>query len=79
MADYIPLTPTGGNLRGICPDCEKLIYRRVSREKMALVCSDLEVAFPSRSGEHRGMNLPLLNLSLHKDKPHHGEHQDLQP
>ncbi len=30
IAEYIPITATTGNLRGICPDCEILIHRRVS-------------------------------------------------
>jgi excisionase family DNA binding protein len=30
MAECIPTSPRAGNLRGICPDCDRLIYRRVN-------------------------------------------------
>lgn len=30
MADYEPQTATLGNLIGLCPDCDSLIYRRVN-------------------------------------------------
>jgi hypothetical protein len=46
MADYIPLSDLSGNLRGICPTCDKLIYRRVSLSKLDAVRGDLDIAFP---------------------------------
>ena len=44
MVDYVPLTPTSGNLRGICPGCERFIHRRVSRANLMAVAGELEVA-----------------------------------
>jgi len=41
-------TPTGslvGNLCGICPDCDRLIYRRVNLAKIDAVRGDLEITF----------------------------------
>jgi hypothetical protein len=46
MADYLPLGEVSGNLRGICPTCDKLIYRRVSLAKLDAVRGGLDVAFP---------------------------------
>lgn len=46
MADYQPLTATLGNLIGICPRCECVIYRRVNRFLLGEVRGDLDVAFP---------------------------------
>ena len=46
MADYIPRTTTSGNPRGICPDCDGLMYRGVSLAKLSLAVGDLDVAFP---------------------------------
>lgn len=43
MADYLPLTPTSGNLMGICPCCDALMHRRVSLAKLATVCGELQV------------------------------------
>ena len=46
MADYEALTATQGNLIAICPDCETLIYRRVSLAKLAQVRGKLDITFP---------------------------------
>ena len=46
IADYIPLTPSSGNLRRICPECESLIHRRVALARLDTVRGELEVAFP---------------------------------
>jgi hypothetical protein len=32
-----------GTLQGICPDCNRMIYRRVNPQKIAAVCGDLDV------------------------------------
>jgi hypothetical protein len=45
MAEYIPITGTIGNLAGICPECETMIYRRVSLAKLPQVRGKLEVTF----------------------------------
>jgi hypothetical protein len=49
MVDYIPLSLTSGNLRGLCPHCDTLIHRRVSLARLAKVQGDLEIAFPQGS------------------------------
>jgi hypothetical protein len=45
MVEYIAFTASTGNLRGICPDCEILIHRRVARAKLSTVSGDLDIAF----------------------------------
>jgi hypothetical protein len=45
MADYLAITATSGNLRGICPDCETLIHRRVSLARINTIQAGLEVTF----------------------------------
>ena len=45
VADYIPITATSGDLCGICPTCERLIYRRVNKERLAAIQGKLEVTF----------------------------------
>ena len=37
MAEYQPITGTLGNLIGICPDCEAMMYRRASRAKLPAI------------------------------------------
>ncbi len=48
MAEYQPITATLGNLTGICPDCEGMMYRRTSKTKLAAIQAELEVAFVER-------------------------------
>lgn len=43
MAEYQPITATLGNLIGICPDCEGMIFRRTSLAKLAQIRGKLEV------------------------------------
>jgi hypothetical protein len=43
VVEYIPSSPTIGNLRGICPTCHRAIHRRVNRGKLSIVTGDLEV------------------------------------
>ena len=45
MAEYRHLSAKTGNLCGICPDCERLIYRRASRAKIAATAGKLDVTF----------------------------------
>ncbi len=45
MAEYQPITATLGNLIGICPECDLMIYRRVSLEKLEQVCGKMNVTF----------------------------------
>jgi Helix-turn-helix domain len=45
MAECVPAGPRTGNLRGICPDCHRLIYRRVNLAKIDTVRGDLEITF----------------------------------
>jgi hypothetical protein len=45
MADCTPIGHLAGNLCGICPDCDRLIYRRVNLAKIDAVRGDLEITF----------------------------------
>ena len=43
MADCSPVGPQAGNLCGICPDCDRLIYRRVNLAKIDAIRGDLDI------------------------------------
>jgi hypothetical protein len=43
MADYEPQTETLGNLIGLCPDCDSLIYRRMNVTRIDVVRSFLSI------------------------------------
>ena len=53
MAEYQPVTATLGNLIGICPACECLMYRRVSLPKIDRMRADLNITF-TQAGRHIG-------------------------
>jgi hypothetical protein len=44
IAEYQPVTEVLGNLVGICPSCESMIYRRVSLAKLTQVRGNLDIA-----------------------------------
>jgi hypothetical protein len=43
MADCYPAGHHAGTLRGICPDCDRLIYRRVNLAKIDAIRGDLDI------------------------------------
>ena len=46
LVEYRPLLPGSGNLRAICPSCDRLMHRRVKRDRIAEALGDLDVTFP---------------------------------
>lgn len=64
MADYIPISATTGNLRGICPDCETLIHRRVSQAKLDIIRGQLDVTLPLAESHIRELARPSVNCDL---------------
>jgi hypothetical protein len=43
MAEFVQLTPTNGNMRGICPDCGTMMYRRTSLTQIEQIRASLDV------------------------------------
>lgn len=64
MADYEPLTATMGNLIGICPACEILIYRRVSLARIREVRGGLDIRFPEPMPRIDESTRPSVNCYL---------------
>lgn len=46
MLDYVPITLTSGNLKGICEVCETFIFRRILLVKVATASAEFDVQFP---------------------------------
>ncbi|MFK8253130.1 helix-turn-helix domain-containing protein [Ancylobacter terrae] len=46
MVDFIPSNAGAGVLCGLCPDCQRCMFRRVGRARLAAVAADLDVQFP---------------------------------
>jgi len=64
VADYEPITPTGGNLVGICPSCDSMIYRRISLAQFDLVCEKLAISLPQALRHIVDRDKPSLNSDL---------------
>ena len=61
MADCIPMSASSGNLCGICPDCNRLIYRRVNLTKIDAVRGDLEITFTQPHQRIGESTIPSVN------------------
>lgn len=46
MLDYVPITLTSGNLKGLCEVCETFIFRRVALVNVATASTGCDVQFP---------------------------------
>ena len=64
MAEYEPLTPTLGNLIGICPSCNSMMYRRVNLAKLTEVSANLALTLPQALLHIRESPNPSVNSDL---------------
>jgi hypothetical protein len=53
MADCIIAGETAGTLPGICPDCDRMIYRRFKPQKLNSVRGDLDITVHTSAVTHR--------------------------
>lgn len=70
MADCIETGDNAGTLQGICPDCDRMIYRRVNPQKLAAVRGDLEVTVTQarpRIGDTLEPNVNCDSIKASKD------------
>jgi hypothetical protein len=67
MADYLPVTPSSGNLMARCSDCGTRMYRRVSLRKLAATAGDLQVALPQAQQRLTECADPSLNCDLERE------------
>jgi hypothetical protein len=68
---YHPITPTQGNLVGLCPNCSAGLYRRVSATNLGQFEGLLRITLPP-AGEHIGESAqPPANSDFTQDAPDH--------
>jgi hypothetical protein len=67
MAEYVPLTDTRGNLRGICPTCGRLIYRVVNRALIEAIRGKLDVTCTRPPSRIRETFLPSVDCDINED------------
>lgn len=75
MADYVPLMLGQGNLVGLCPCCESLMYRRVSAQKLDALKGGLEVTLPLAQPHIGESAEPSENSDFAKANRGHGHTQ----
>lgn len=51
FAEYRSVPEVGGNLRAICPVCERFMHRSVGRSALADLQRHLEIMFPQGQGQ----------------------------
>jgi hypothetical protein len=61
MAEYQPITETLGNLEGICPDCQGMIYRRASLAKLVENLGKLDITFAEAKRQLIESHQPTVN------------------
>jgi hypothetical protein len=67
MAEYVPLSEARGNLRGICPTCDRLINRVVSRAQIEAVRGKLDLTFTEPSARIRETSCPSVDCDFKSD------------
>jgi hypothetical protein len=67
MVDYRSETATGGRLEGLCPDCDRLIFRRVSYSQLSTVVAGLDVQFSHAQPRLKEGSNTLVNCNFSKD------------
>ena len=61
MAECVATGDTTGTLRGICPDCGRMIHRRVNPLKLDDVRGDLDVTFTQAEARIEDTTKPNVN------------------
>ena len=62
MAEFVPISDRSGNLRGLCPDCETLMHRRVSPAKLPEISAGLDVTMAKAERHLAGRVCPSPNV-----------------
>lgn len=75
MAEYQPLNSSLGNLVGICPSCESMIYRRVNPARLEQVRGKLDITMPKAPPHIVESNGPSVNRDLAKEALDHDDAQ----
>lgn len=76
MADYLPTRGSLGNLMGICPDCEGVIFRRVNAARLDEFRGRLDIRIRKAVEHISQCDQPSLNHAFRKDAQ---DHVELQP
>jgi hypothetical protein len=62
MAEFVVLTSTSGNLRGLCPACGTMMHRRMAINQLAGIQIKLEVTIVERVSHLKDSSDPSKNV-----------------
>jgi hypothetical protein len=66
MVEYQPITESMGNLAGICPDCEGMIYQRANRVKLAAIQGKSDITFSEAERRVNESNEPSVDSDFNQ-------------
>ena len=75
MADYQPVTKKYGNLIGICPACDCVMYRRASFAKIEQIRGQLDITFAKAARHIDESAQPSVNSDFNLEALTHGNAQ----
>jgi hypothetical protein len=67
IAECVAAGATTGSLRGICPDCDRMIYRRINPRKLDAVRGDLDVTVTQAQPRIEESSRPHVNCDSSQD------------
>src|ERR1700720_2105458 len=73
MAECAPIGARAGNLCGICPDCDRLIYRRLNLSKIDAIRGELEITFTKPTARIRESAVPSVNCDSNQEPDADGD------
>jgi len=71
MAEYKPMTNMLGNLIGICPGCESMMYRRVNPTKLEQIRGNLDITMLEALPHIDEKAQPSVNHDLRQEESNH--------
>jgi hypothetical protein len=61
MAECIVASVAAGSLQGICPDCDRMIYRRLNLQKLDAIRGNLDITVTQAGGRIEDIANPNVN------------------
>jgi hypothetical protein len=68
MAEFKPMTEKFGNLVAICPDCNTMMYQRISLAKIGQICEIIDISFPEALRHIVDRGQPSLNSDFREER-----------
>jgi hypothetical protein len=64
IGECVVTSDSTGMLQGICPDCNRMIYRRVNLRKLDAVCGELDITIRQARSRIEETTIPNVNCDF---------------